>query len=254
VYCYLLLIPLLPLLIAAGIGAIAWLVLGNIDKSLIVSLVMVGFLGFYLVIPYIQKSIAAYTINNYFYGQGELSAELSTGKYYKTYLAAIAWMVGFVFLVGLVVGLSGIDLGSVLALSRGDTASPNSGMIFGIVALMYLVMIVLGFWFEAYVHTKLRNHVFSRIRLDSVLRLGSNMTVNRLFGFYLANFLLLVITLGLAYPWVKVRIARFTANASQAMVHGSIDQYVNQQQARQSALGEEIGEAFDADAAVDISF
>jgi uncharacterized membrane protein YjgN (DUF898 family) len=254
VYRYLLLIPLLPLLIAAVIGGAAWLVFGSIDKSLIVTLVAIGFLGFYIVIPYVQKSIAAYTINNYFYGQGELSAELSTATYYKTYLAVIAWMLGLFFLIGLVAGLSGIGLGSVSDLSKGDMASSSAGMIIGAVALMYLVMILLGFWFKAYIHAKLRNHVFSQIRLDSVLQLHSNMTVNRLFGFYVTNFLLLVITLGLAYPWVKVRIARFTANASQAMVHGSIDQYVTQQQAKQSALGEEIGEAFDADAAVDISF
>jgi uncharacterized membrane protein YjgN (DUF898 family) len=258
VYLYLLLIPLLPLFIAAGIGAVAWLVFESIDTSLIITLVMIAFLVFYLLIPYIQKSIAAYTINNYFYGQGELSANLSVGKYYMTYLAVIAWTLGFFVLFGVLVGLamgfSSIGMESVSDLSKGDMSSSNDVFLFGALPLMYLGMILLGFWLKAYVHTKLRNHVFSQIRLDSVLQLRSNMTVNRLFGLYVTNFLLLVITLGLAYPWVKVRIARFTADASKAMVHGSVDQYVTQQQSRQSALGEELGEAFDADAAVDISF
>jgi uncharacterized membrane protein YjgN (DUF898 family) len=79
------------------------------------------------------------------------------------------------------------------------------------------------------------------------------MSVGKLFGFYIANFLLMIVTLGFAYPWVKVRIARFSANATLAHVHGDIDHYVTQQQGKQSALGEEMGEAFDVDAAVDLA-
>jgi uncharacterized membrane protein YjgN (DUF898 family) len=223
-----------------------------------VTLVTTAFLGFYFVIPYIQKSMAAYTINNYRYGQGELNAELSLSIYYKTYLAMIAWMLGLFMLIGILVGFvmgfSSIGLDTISDLSKGDISAPNAGMIVGAVALIYLGMILLGFWLKAYVHAKLRSYVVNQTRLDNVIHLYSNMTVNKLFCFYAANFLLLIITLGLAYPWVRVRIARFSANATQAEVHGSIDHYVTQQQARQSALGEEMGEVFDADAAVDISF
>jgi uncharacterized membrane protein YjgN (DUF898 family) len=256
-YRYLLLIPLLPILATAGIGVGAWLVLGSIDKSTIGILFIIAVLSIYLLIPYIQKSIAAYTINNYLYGQGELRAELSLGKYYKTYLAVIAWALGVFLAVGLLLGLAMSFSGFGMALFQqaqvGELSPAFAGMMAMTISLTYLGFILIGIWFKAYVRAKLRNHVFSQIQLDNVLQLQSNMTVGGLFGFYIVNFLLMVFTLGFAYPWVKVRVARFSANATQAHVHGSIDQYVTQQQDKQSALGEEMGEAFDVDAAVDLA-
>ena len=41
-------------------------------------------------------------------------------------------------------------------------------------------------------------------------RFRSMMTGGGLFGLYLVNLMLLVVTLGFAWPWVRVRNARFT--------------------------------------------
>jgi uncharacterized membrane protein YjgN (DUF898 family) len=256
-YRYLLLIPLLPVLAAGGIGVGMWLISGSIDKGFIGFLIMIAVLGFYLLIPYIQKAMTAYTINHYRYGQGEMSAKLSLGKYYKTYLALFGWMLVVLFAVsvfiGIVMSFTGISMEVIQGMSNGEMPFSLAGMIGVGVTLLYLGVILIGFWFKAYIRAKLRNHVFSQIKLDKVLQLQSNMTVGKLFGFYVVNFLLIIFTLGLAYPWVKVRIARFTANATQAHINGSIDQYVTQQQDKQSALGEEMGEAFDVDAAADLA-
>lgn len=258
VYFYLLLVPLLPLLITAGVGVGAWLVLGSIDEGAIGVLSMIAVLGVYLLIPYIQKSLASYTINNYLYGQGKLRARLSVGKYYTTYLAVFALAVVAFFmlsvLIGVVVTFTGISVEALQPSSEGGLPPAGAGMIIGMVGLTYIGAILIGIWLKAFVRARLRNHVFSQIRLDKVLRLQSDMTVGRLFGFYIANSLLMLFTLGLAYPWVKVRIARFSANATRATIRGSIDQYVTQQQGKQSALGEEMGEAFDVDADMDLAF
>jgi uncharacterized membrane protein YjgN (DUF898 family) len=256
-YRYLLLVPLVPVIATVGIGMGAWLVLGDIDESAIGILFMVAMLSIYLLIPYVQKSMTAYTINNHRYGQGELRAKLSLGKYYKTYFTVIAWALGafltISILIGLLMGLTGIGMEFIKSASDDKLSHAFVGLIAVSLSLTYLGVILIGIWFKAYIQAKLRNHVFSQIRLDQVIELQSNMTVGRLFGFYIANFLLMIFTLGFAYPWVKVRIARFSANATQALVHGSIDQYVTQQQDKQSALGEEIGEAFEVDAAVDLA-
>jgi hypothetical protein len=44
------------------------------------------------------------------------------------------------------------------------------------------------------------------------------------------------------------------ANTTDAHIAGSLDQYVSLQQSKQSAIGDEIGEAFDVDANLDLAF
>jgi uncharacterized membrane protein YjgN (DUF898 family) len=257
-YRYLLLIPMIPIIVAAGIGLALWLVMGDVNPGVFGVLFAFAILGVYLMVPYIQKAVTSFTINNYRYGQGRLSAELSAGKYYMTYLALIGWSFLFFFvasfLMGMVMAIGGIAAGAMQSSPEADLESAGMVVVFGAVALLYLGMIMFGIWGKAYVQTRIRNYVFNRTQLDNVLQLQSTMTVGKLFGFYLVNLLLMVFTLGLGYPWVKVRIARFSADATQAYVLGSVDQYVTQQQDKQSALGEEMGEAFDVDAAVDLAF
>ena len=126
-------------------------------------------------------------------------------------------------------------------------------MIKGLVA-MYIALLIAGTWTKAYLKAKIRNHVFNNIRLDNVLQLESSITTGRLFRFYLVNILLMVCTLGLAWPWIRVRSARLMATTTQAQLTGNLDEYVSLQQQRQSALGDEIGEAFDLDANLDLAF
>ncbi|MBL1433044.1 MAG: DUF898 domain-containing protein [Gammaproteobacteria bacterium] len=261
-YKYILWLPILPLLIAAIVGAVIFFATGSFDPRYISIVIGIGVLATYLMMPYVQKSITDYYISNQKYGQGELNAKLSGKKYYMTYLALIGWFIligiGLAIIVGVIVSVMGVDTSSmlqgVLAASQGGAADSLALPSFGIIAALYVPLLFVGVWFKAYVNSKIRNHVFSNTQLDDVLQFSSTMTVMRLFVFYSINLLLMVFTLGLAYPWVKVRIARFSANATHAHVTGSLDQFVSQQQSHQSALGDEMGEAFDVGADVGIGF
>jgi len=79
-YKYLLLIPLIPI----GVGiiiALAMYLTQVDDDSLYPIVIAAAFLGFYLMIPYIQALFARYRINYSHYGQGGFAAELSAGIY-----------------------------------------------------------------------------------------------------------------------------------------------------------------------------
>jgi uncharacterized membrane protein YjgN (DUF898 family) len=126
--------------------------------------------------------------------------------------------------------------------------------VISVVVVIYVAMLIAGTWLKAYVKAHIHNYVFNNIHLDNIMQLSSSITTGRLFHFYLVNMLLMICTLGLAWPWVKVRSARLMAVTTQAHVAGSLDAYVNQQQVRQSAIGDEIGEVFDVDADLDLAF
>lgn len=62
------------------------------------------------------------------------------------------------------------------------------------------------------------------------------------------NLLLLMVTLGLAWPWIKVRLARYRlAHMSLFMVPGAIDAIIGEVQKNPSAFGEEAAEFLDVD-------
>ena len=66
------------------------------------------------------------------------------------------------------------------------------------------------------------------------------------------NALLVIVTLGLGYPWIKVRMARYMASNTVIHAEESLDHFVNAEKEKISALGEEFGDAFDMD--MDVGF
>ncbi|NOX28185.1 MAG: DUF898 domain-containing protein [Gammaproteobacteria bacterium] len=265
-YKYILLLPFIPLIVAVIIGAVVGYQSYSSGSSYFGTagfvIITIGLFAMYLMVPYIQKAITAYYINGHNYGQGDLSAELSGRKYYLVYLSLIGWsiliMIGLSIAIGVVAVLAGVDTSPMLQglASAGVGGAPDISALptLGTLAALSLPFLFVGIWFKAYTTAKIRSHVFANTKMDDVIQLESNMGVMRLFVFYLVNFLLMVATLGLAYPWVKVRIARFSADATLAHVTGNLDHYISQQQNYQSALGDEMGEAFDVGADVGLSF
>jgi uncharacterized membrane protein YjgN (DUF898 family) len=252
-YKYLFFIPLLPFLVAAVIAGILLLMGKKPDVDVIISLAMFALFVTYFMFPYLQKVITHFYVNNHQYGQGKFSAKLSTGEYYISYLLLIAWT-SLIYLVAsvaiaivmLVIGLlgSGFDLETMLESSGRDAGGI---LIIASVAVMYLVFIGIGIWSKAFLKARLRNYVYSNTALDDVMQLESSLSVGKLFGIMFTNALMIAATLGLAYPWAKVRLLRYYTDSTRATITGNVAQYVNQQQQKQSALGDELGEAFDLD-------
>ena len=63
----------------------------------------------------------------------------------------------------------------------------------------------------------------------------------------MTNLLLLVLTLGIAYPYTKIRSARYFANRTSITVAGGLDSFAEQEKSRLHALGEEMADAFDVE-------
>ena len=116
-----------------------------------------------------------------------------------------------------------------------------------IIGLIYLSFILFALWLRAYISVRIRNYIYDSTNLDKGLQLHSAMKVMGLFGVYLVNTILLISTLGLAHPWTAVRVARYKANSTFALIEGNLSKYVTLQQEYQSALGDELGEALDFD-------
>lgn len=96
----------------------------------------------------------------------------------------------------------------------------------------------------AFVSAKSSNLIYNG---SSLLRHGfdSRLEPVRLAYIYFTNMLIIVFTLGLGIPWAKVRLARYRAECLSFRAEGSLDGFIAAEDRRTSALGEELGEAFD---------
>lgn len=257
-YLYLLFIPMIPVLTALLAGIVMWFVTGSTQPGAYVALAVVAFISIYLMIPFIQKAITGYYIGNHRYGQGPLQVDLSTKRYYLIYLCLFGWSILLFAAISLAAGVaiffSGLNIAAMLPATEGELPPMAMGPLIAVTGFMYFAMLIAGVWIKAYLKANIRNHVFNNIQLGNIMRLESGITTGRLFRFYLVNVLLMFCTLGLAYPWVKVRTARLMASTTDVHLAGSLDQYVSLQQSKQSAIGDEIGEAFDMDANLDLAF
>ncbi|MDO8267366.1 MAG: YjgN family protein [Moraxellaceae bacterium] len=76
----------------------------------------------------------------------------------------------------------------------------------------------------------------------------SDMKVGAMAWLLFTNLLLLMVTLGLAWPWIKVRLTRYRlAHMSLLMVPGTVDAIIGEAQNNPSAFGEEAAEFLDFD-------
>jgi uncharacterized membrane protein YjgN (DUF898 family) len=67
---------------------------------------------------------------------------------------------------------------------------------------------------------------------------------------YLTNAIALIFTIGLATPWVQIRMARYRAEHLALSGETDWDKFVGEKKEASKAMGEEIAEMFD----VDLSF
>ena len=179
----------------------------------------------------IHKVWASYYVNHHRFGQGRFAVTLSFARYLVIYLKMFivpALVIVLLFLVAL------------FAMDE-DAWGAFGWLLFG-------AFFITGIWVSAYLQTRLRNYIYSRATLEPSIALSSRLAAHRLFWLYFSNTALLIITLGVAYPWARVRVARYLVDTLGARFRGDdLDAFVSQLQPSQSALGEELGEAFDFD-------
>ncbi|MCV6589367.1 MAG: YjgN family protein [Marinobacterium sp.] len=247
-YKYLLILPIIPAFVLgmAGFG----LSKTGVNSSIAGILVSLGLLSICLMIPYVQAMFYYYYINGSNFGQGEFRAEIKPSFFYVTYLKLIGWSIVWLIIISISVAAIAAISGALNAATFADIQSrPGSLLALGpLLLLIYLPFIMFGIWSKAYLQVNVRNYTLNQTQLDDTLSFKSNLTTSRLFTLQLVNLFLIIFTLGLAWPWVKVRLARYSADSLNVEISEELAGYVTEQQRKQSALSDEMGEAFDMDA------
>ena len=263
-YINFLLLPFLLLVAIYGpiIGAAFSSILIATSSAFVGILTALLFIACYIFAFYayawMKKRNTTYAINGARYGQGRFATTVETKGFAKillktigvSILVTIAAIAIIMAISAMTVGISNI---SNVFESLEDPEAMQEIMSGGLAlafGLFYLIMIIASFVVLAYSFVRNRAYTYANSTLDNDITFASTLSVKSVTWVMLSNLLLIIISLGFAMPWAKVRMAKLVLENTQADTQLNLDTYVSQQQGKQSALGEQIGEAFDVDVQV----
>ncbi|MEM5552119.1 YjgN family protein [Pseudoalteromonas neustonica] len=217
---------------------------GNYGDALInfVLLPIASVFTLYLLMPYALKRIDQYIHENISYGGKPLSVNLKGETYYMAALITIG--VTFAGLIGFAIfaGIAGV----AMSFNGLDTNSLNfSTLLFPVLmAVMYIGMLTLV---SGIYQSIIRNHILNSSEFEDIASFKSDLKPAA-YGFLLfTNAVAIIFTLGLAYPWTKIRKAHLLAAATEVTIYTGALTLMDTVQEQQSSFAEEAANVFDID-------
>lgn len=190
-----------------------------------------GILSLGLLMPYVMCKQQRWVISNTRYGRHAFQADLHGSDYYS-----FAWRW---FAIGMLLLLVGGTIG-ILGKMQVNPVRLVS---------LFFVMLLLYFWLFAYAKAQLANIFVKGTKLPPHA-LSSALQTHRVAWLYFTHALALLFTLGLAYPWAKIRMARYKAACTTLLAQSSLDEFAAQQVNGPGAVGDEISNYLDIDVGI----
>ncbi|ENO84494.1 YjgN family protein [Thauera linaloolentis] len=181
---------------------------------------LAGVLTLGLLMPLAMQRQQRFVIDNSRYGTSRFGFETGARPFYRLFLLLL------------------------LAGAVGGGSSFLLGMLFPPLGMLAAALVYLGLF--AWSKTAFTNLVFGGSALD-----GHRFVARYAFGSYLmlmlGNALGMVLTLGLFYPWARVRNARYAAGHIDFVAEDELDGFVAAQRDAVSSTGGEVADLFDVD-------
>ncbi|HEU5136636.1 MAG TPA: YjgN family protein [Steroidobacteraceae bacterium] len=206
---------------------------------------MAAFIGWYflalftlgILFPVWLRKRVQYSLDNSSYGNQHFSFLTDNGTYYKfcivTLLLGIAVFVGFIAVLTTVFGINAMLM---------DIESMAS---FGIWVVMFAFIVAL-LGVAGYYQASSLNAAFGGVQVGSQY-VRSYLKAWPLIGIYVSNLFAIVFTLGLYYPWAKVRQVRYQLENMAIDSDGNLEAFTASSGVGIDAVGEEVGDFFDVD-------
>lgn len=203
-------------------------------------LAFVGSLG--LAYPWLVGRWQRLQVANSRFGGVSFAFRPGAGPYYRAFGAAA--LAAIACAVAVALGGAALSFGSAFAASSGAAPSAGASAALGAVALLAGYAAAL-----AVIRARLVNLMYGNASLGD-LRFESSVRARDLVRIYTLGLVAIVLSAGLALPWLLVRVARYRAEHTQVIAPGdlgSFTQAAEQQGVERGALAEEAADFFDFD-------
>lgn len=197
-----------------------------------------GALSLGLLMPWVFRKQIAYAIEGSRFGDTRFGFDGGVKRIYLIFGACLGVLLLCVVAAGFVLGLV---TPAVVSASAGS----EPGMLGLVLAVIGMVPPLIGYFlaFALFV-AWMTNYRFNGSRLG-MHRFEADYRFGSYTRLVLVNTLGMVFTLGLFYPWAKVRSARYAAEHTRVIADGSLDEFAASQDQDVNATGGEMGELFD---------
>jgi uncharacterized membrane protein YjgN (DUF898 family) len=202
---------------------------------------IVAVITLYIMLPHLLYKRVRFILSETSFGSQRFGFEKTVGPYYAMYFVTLLLALAALVVVSLVLGAMGALFGTSMFGAR-----PSST---GVVVMM---LVMAGFSILVFLpliasfEKKFLNANFDGLRIGPHT-LRCQLEVNRLAFIYMTNLLGMIFTLGLFYPWARVRRLQYQFDSMSLETVGSLDSFVAAADSKTSATGEELGEFFDVD-------
>lgn len=202
--------------------------------------------GFALATPWLLLRIKRYQHGGYAFTQERTGLQVRTGAFYGLYAKTAGVTLASVVLVfALVAALFLLVLGmgqreALQSLSRPGAAAGGAVVVLtGAVAMLYLLIPLVTM---PYFTTRFQNLLWSGTRSNHIV-FQSRLRFRDLLRVNLVNWVLIIVTLGLFWPFAKVRSARVRLQAMSVQLDGDVDAWLAGAQAGvRGVLGDAAGD------------
>jgi len=215
---------------------------------------MAAFVGWYLLavitlgilFPVWVRKRVHYSLDNAAYGSQRFTFLSDNGTYYKfcliSFFGGLAIYLGCIFAFFSLVDMKELMSPGSLPPTGAEimlAAGPTGWLLIagGIVALLGIV---------GYYQASFANAAFGGVQAGSQYA-RSNLRAWPLIGIYVSNLFALIFTLGLFYPWAKVRQVRYQLENTAIDSDGNLAAFTASSGEGIDAVGEEVGDFFDVD-------
>lgn len=204
-----------------------------------------------LVSPWLFQRLKAYQHNNYALASQHTRFNASVGMFYKLFAEVLVVYLAISVVLGVVVTVVIFVGVAVLGLSGNPFTQGFDGIsmwlivaaAIGFIALMLLFVSLI----KPYVVTRMQNLVWEQTQSEDI-RIHSKLRARAMMGLSIKNWLLVVCTLGLYWPFAAIARARMQLEAVSVASQISLDALVSHARSHEGeAAGDAAGDLFGLD-------
>ena len=226
---------------------------GSYVRALWVFLIMpiFGWLTLGLLLPWAARMQARYVAAGYSFGDRRFHCDPPLSRYYKAYAATALISMVVVAIVSVALG-DWAAVGDIMRRADLDNLSDDQvgdmimwallPMLVGIVVVNLFVLNILEAW--------LTNLMVNHLVLEDAHRFQSTLSGFRYAWILLSNWVLVILTLGLAFPWAKIRVARYRLSCLMTLAGGDIAQITAAPGHDGSVVGDQAADLFGVEVAI----
>jgi len=197
-----------------------------------------------LAYPYSYNSFKKLLINKSSYGDTFFHYEGKSKDIYINFLKLVIIYFLAVFLSAFLIGTLSSLLIPIIK-NQPESHSISGGISIFFIFTMNFIYIFIFFALKAFYDAIMQNYIYSHTKLDTY-PLKSSWSSVKLCCIYLVNILAIIFSLGLLYPWTKIRTLKYKLENIEV---GIDEEFITKavQSNDESAIGEETEDFFDMD-------